>query len=110
MIIWKGAGILTIPIAVIMVIAAMGIASIFTDQVSNSTNEHIYVGIGFLLSAVPIWYAGKYFNRNKNNIYLEVKSGRQMQLGYQHSLFFIPMEYCSIPAVLIGIITIFMVK
>ncbi|SFL15614.1 hypothetical protein SAMN03159341_103523 [Paenibacillus sp. 1_12] len=106
MVIWKGAGILTIPIVFVMIFLTMGIASIFIDHPMDSVNEHVCVGIGSILSAVPIWYAGKYYNRNKDQIYLDMKTGRQIQLGVQHSLFFIPMQFCAFVAIFIGVLAL----
>lgn len=88
MIIWKGYGILVLIIA-----AAIGALfhSIFAGIGSNGD---LGAAIGIILAGIAIWYAGNWFNApEKGQTFIDKKSGREVLIKPDHSLFFIKMQY-----------------
>jgi hypothetical protein len=88
MIIWKGYGILVLIIT--LAIAAL-FNSIFTGF---GINGEMGAAIGVILSGIAIWYAGRWFNApEKAQSLIDKKSGREILIKPDHSLFFIKMQY-----------------
>ncbi|MBI4129976.1 hypothetical protein HY468_01525 [Candidatus Roizmanbacteria bacterium] len=89
MIIWTGWGFLVFVIG-------FGFALITQWLLSSllGNEESWMAALGYLLSALVIWFVGKKLNSNTNKTRL-------------HTFFFIPFEYWAIGAVLIAIGTYF---
>lgn len=108
MIIWKGWGILVIPIALLGILLSSLVSSLFVSgDVLKSSAGNIIIGIGFLLSAIGIWFIGKWFHSRSQRIMIDRETGKEYNMGRTHSLFFIRMEYWSIVAVILGIAIFF---
>ncbi|MCE5171204.1 hypothetical protein LQV63_18045 [Paenibacillus profundus] len=53
---------------------------------------------------VIIWYAGKALNTGSGKVLIDPETGQQYQMGTQHSLFFVPMQFWGPIGIVIGII------
>ncbi|MFC7680761.1 hypothetical protein [Paenibacillus sp. GCM10028914] len=100
MIFWKGWGIIGVlfPILVALLLASLG----FSDE-----NGDWFYFIGLTLSAIPVWFIGKHFNRDKDEVFTNERTGQQFKLGNRATLFFIPLQYYAIVYPILGIIPVF---
>ena len=98
MIFWKGWGILGLlfPILIVSMLVLLGYSD--EDRAAN----WIYF-IGLTLSAVPVWFLGKHLNRDKDEVYVNERTGKRVKMGYRHTLFFIPLQYYAIVYPILGI-------
>lgn len=97
MIIWKGYGILVIVIAAV---ACAIIGNIFKGM---GGSQDVGMAIGAMLSGILIWFVGKKFNApEKTQVYIDKKSGQEVLVKPDHSLFFIKMQYWAFVVVAIG--------
>ena len=96
MIIWSGLGFLVVLIPLVI--------SIFTIGYLGNSNLVFY--LGFVVSAVLIWMIGRKMNNKPGREVVDKKTGEEIILKQNHSLFWIKMEYWGI---LIGILGIFLV-
>jgi hypothetical protein len=89
MIIWNGAGIMVLIVAVIF--WAIGLA------VGGDKHGMLGGGIGLLISSVALWYLGRNMNNPINDrVLIDPKTGQQVVVAERHSLMFIPVEWWSI--------------
>ena len=81
-IIWKGRGILIVPILFVGLLFGLAI----------DTTWAVALGLG--MACVAIWHLGKKWNDDSNGrIVIDEQTGRRILLKKTHSLFFIPMQY-----------------
>lgn len=88
--IWQGWGILSLFIPV-----AFGL-------LMNPLGE-LGLGIGLLLGAVVNFYVGYKLNNRQSRVYVDSVTGEHFVFRRNNSLFWIPMQYISIPWVLLSI-------
>jgi hypothetical protein len=101
MIFWKGYGILTLVIAIVV----GGISSVVFSKVGST--EEMGAGVGAIISAIIIWFIGNKFNSAKNErIFIDKQTGREVIVKPNHSLFFIKMQYWAFIIGIIGLITV----
>jgi hypothetical protein len=93
MIVWNGAGILVILVAVLGWAIGAGLGDDKHGMVGG--------GLGLLASATALWYGGRIMNSPVHDrILIDPKTGQQVVLTDRHTLFWIPMEWW---AVIIGV-------
>ncbi|AIQ11422.1 hypothetical protein [Paenibacillus durus] len=105
MIIWKGWGILVLPIVVAAIFLSNFALGLFVSV--DSLAENAILGLGLVLSAVPIWFIGKLLNNRSQRVMIDKETGQEFMVGNVHSFFFIRMEYCSFVAAVFGILFLF---
>jgi len=99
MIIYKGWG-------TILLFAFPALIGLVVWLVSPSTMaDHIAFGITMLLAAIPIWFAGRKLNADKE-VYLN-KAGEQVESS-PHTCFFIPIEYWAFASFGFGLYLLFL--
>jgi hypothetical protein len=90
MIIWRGCGILVLVITALVVVSIQLIAEAVGGE---GAYQPWMAGLGVLLSAVPVWFLGRYFNNRGARTLVDKATGQEVVLRPNHSLFFIKMEY-----------------
>ena len=102
MIIWQGLGILVVFIPVAYLVAVLGI--VFGLQ----KPELIYLGTAFAmaLSTFTIWSMGKKLNNSEGKVLIDPETNEKITIKNKHSLFWIPMQWFAIPALLLTLIAI----
>ncbi|WP_211440838.1 hypothetical protein [Collimonas humicola] len=97
-VIWKGWGLLVIVITALIVV----LTTVLFEKAGLSV---AYGGaLGMILSAGAIWLAGNKFNSpQKNRVLLDKRTGAEVILKPDHSLFFIKMQYWAFIAGAIGL-------
>lgn len=97
MVFWRGWGIIGIlfPILVSGILAALGL---------SDENSKWFYFIGLTLSAIPVWFIGKRLNKDKDEVFMNERTGQQFKLGNRHTLFFIPLQYFAVLYPLLGIV------
>lgn len=97
-VIWKGWGLLVLVIAALIVI----LTTVFFDKAGLPVAYG--AALGMLLSAGAIWQVGNKLNSPlKNRVLLDQKTGAEVILKPDHSLFFIKMQYWAFIAGAIGL-------
>jgi hypothetical protein len=106
---WSGLG-----IALILVVVA---CFIVTQLVVNAAtgDPQYYQTHGWpklaacWVSAAVSWPLGRYLNRGTFHITRNPETGRKefIHVPGKHSVFFIPVQYCWIPLVVLGVVLIF---
>ncbi len=105
MIIWSGYGFLAalIPFAFFFLASALTPAS--GGAVSGTT--HNWPGaIALLLSAVAVWMIGTRLNSTPGRELIDPQTGQSVRFRRTHSLFFIPMQYTAVLAVIAAVIVL----
>lgn len=108
MIIWRGWGILVVPIACVGVFLSLLASSLVLNgkEIDNYVGN-VVIGVGLIISSVTIWYLGKWFHRRSERVMIDRETGREVNVGRSHSFFFIRMEYWSVVAFALGILCFF---
>ncbi|MFD0774703.1 hypothetical protein ACFQZ2_12265 [Streptomonospora algeriensis] len=94
MIIWRGWGILTVLIAAVCCIP-MGL---LVESALGSEVAPFGVALGLVAAGILVFFLGQRLNAPKPGFHPQ--TGRQVLFRNQHTLFFIPMQYCGV--VLLG--------
>lgn len=105
MLIWRGYGFLTIILA--------GISFVLVELVVGKEfyNTHNWVHmVGYIIAGVLCYFVGKELNKNKDKIYVDKESGKEVMVRNSHSFIFIKMEYWGFIFPIVGIINLFMGK
>jgi F0F1-type ATP synthase assembly protein I len=98
MVIWSGWGILA------LVEAAIAFAGI--DGIG--LKQPIAGLLSGVIAAAAIWFTGRRFNDPaKDRIVVDPATGEQIRLVTRHTLFWIPMQWWAIPAILFGLLLAF---
>ncbi|MCO5067006.1 MAG: hypothetical protein M9924_21810 [Rhizobiaceae bacterium] len=106
-VVWKGWGILTVLIVVIVAGAVtMALSVALAAAGLTDTLELAAIAIGLFAAAVANWYAGKHFNDVPGRELVDPKTGQTVVLKPRHDLFFIKMEYWSIPVAIAGVLVL----
>lgn len=103
-IIWKGWGILVIPIVAVCFVVIGGIVATIGAALGASSQS-----TGFLIMALSAgasgfvsYVVGKRLNAGPGRVLVDKETGREITLKNSHSLFFIKMEYYGYVFAVIG--------
>ena len=101
MVVWSGYGILS----AFLLVFCLGLG--FAAGSGTGIPEGYAAGGGLLIGAVLNWFMGRRFNNPANDRELvDPRTGGRVMLKRRHSLFYVPMQYWSLPAVLFGMVLI----
>lgn len=102
--IWRGWGIMVFAIALVVTFA-VGIPVQLLVEYFGLSRTFIHVGMstGLVLAAAVNWMIGRRLNTASARNLIDAETGERVILRPQHSLFFIRMEYWSVPMVLLAI-------
>lgn len=104
MIVWRGLGILVLPIVLVIWFVVVTAASKILPDISPESG-HWISAVALVLSAVAVWFAGRKLNGKPGRELLDEKTGQRVLLKSTHSLFFINFEYWAIPLGLLAILS-----
>jgi hypothetical protein len=103
-IIWRGWGFLTVIIFVAVLIVAIAVSSMFFDKNAPlSQVGRVALPASLFLAAAANWVVGRRLNGHPPRKLFDPKTGQSVLLKSRHTLFFVKMEYWSVPAVLLGV-------
>ena len=105
-IIWSGWGALTILIVGLVSIVVGVILDLAFAALGYPQLIVLAASLGLLAAAAANWYAGKWFNSTPPRELIDAKTGERMMLTRHHKLFWIRMEYWSIPVALFGLVSL----
>lgn len=99
MIIWKGYGFLVLVLA----IAIGAIVSLIFGNIGST--QDMGAAVGAIISGVAIWFLGNKLNSpDKNKVMIDKKTGQEVTIAPNHSLFFIKMQYWAFIVAGIGLV------
>lgn len=106
MVVWKGFGIIT----VIIVVVLIAVVGDFSRLIGINTDKHDWpMSVAVLLAGIIIWFLGKYLNNRTDHIVMiDAQTGEPYKIGTQHSLFFIRMEYWGPILAAAGLVILFL--
>ena len=101
---WRGAGILGLVIPVVLYFVVAFISSRVSDRPMEELEKtkNTYV-IAEIISAAILWPLGTWLNRKSVDTPFDPETGRPATGGWNHTLFFIPLQYWSIIWVVVAI-------
>jgi hypothetical protein len=109
MIIWNGKGYLVALITFALLVGAeYGSEAVFADERYYQTHGWP-LAAALLVSAVIMWFLGTYLHEAGGRVVVDKTTGREMTLGGNDSLFFIPMRFWA-PIFAIGAIAALVYK
>ncbi|HUY41284.1 MAG TPA: hypothetical protein VMV82_06925 [Candidatus Dormibacteraeota bacterium] len=98
-VIWRGWGIL----AAVFVVVGFFVGAFVAGAVRAVPG--LGGGVGVILSAVPIWLVGRRLNSGAGDrVLVDPSTGQHVVLQRRHTLFWIPMQWWAIGALLLGLI------
>jgi hypothetical protein len=107
---WRGWGFLVPVIVVVVTFAFAVIVSLITglfhmgQQITNVLDA-LAVIVGGLASAVILWFWGRRLNSDPGRVLIDPKTGEQLLFRPRvHTLFWIPMQWWSIPVAILMLI------
>ncbi|MDQ1078507.1 hypothetical protein [Pseudoroseomonas cervicalis] len=98
MLIWRGWGILVLPIVLLGGIAAIAVQDLVLPRSTTATLACMAGGL--LLSAWLVWWSGRKLNGAPGRELIDAQTGERIRLRPRHDLFFIRMEYWAVPLLL----------
>lgn len=104
MLIWRGYGIV-VPLIVFLVCLGMEYildTSFFKGYYSL---QKWPMSLALFIAAIPIWFLGRYLNKNSERILLDPKTGEDVRVVSTHSLFWIRVEYWAPILIMLGVIS-----
>lgn len=102
MVIWSGWGILTVLITALVcgTVSVAGAALLATMGYQGWTG--LAFGLGLLAAAAVNWWVGRRLNGGPGRVLTDQATGQTVVLRRRHSLFFIPMQWWSVPLAIAG--------
>lgn len=108
MLIWKGAGILTVIIPAVLAIIALLITRLITGS-DELCSQPWFMGLLSVVSGALIIMTGLRLNKDKTEI--DSETGQEITVKKnKHTMFFIQMQYWGIVWVIMGFVYVFIVK
>jgi hypothetical protein len=93
MIIWNGKGYLVAVVTFLLLVAAeYGSEALFADQSYYQTHGWP-LAAALLVSGIIAWFAGSYLHRAGGRAVIDKATGREMIIGGDDALFFIPVRF-----------------
>ncbi len=106
--IWRGKGILVLIITVVMFVVLQGVTGVVFGDPRYSVTHSWVEGAACLLSAIPVYFLGRYLNNREGRMVIDKATGKEFELKRRHDLFFIRMEYWAVPLAVGGLVLLFL--
>lgn len=107
MLIWKGWGILTVLIIFIVWNVVFAILLVLLHVIGlGAPAEVISFSLALVAAASANWFAGKHLNGKPPRELIDTKTGERVSLTSRHELFYINMEYWSLPVVVFAVLNL----
>ncbi|WP_426959477.1 hypothetical protein [Muricoccus radiodurans] len=107
MIVWRGWGILTVVIGPAVCVLVASLLSEWFGGVPGFAGWPAVLGL--LAAAAANWSAGRWFNGRPGRELVDARTGQRVVLRQVNDLFWIPMQWWSVPIVLLAIAVAFQV-
>lgn len=104
MLIWRGWGILVLPIVMLCGIASILVQDLVLPRSELATLACLAAGL--LLSAWLVWWSGRKLNGAPGRELIDAQTGERIQLRRRHDLFFIRMEYWAVPLLVAAVLIV----
>lgn len=102
--IWSGWGFLTILIVMVTSIAIGGLLQAILVAVGRPDLTYLAISAGIFAAAAANWMVGKRMNGAPPRVLLDTATNERVVLQRRHKLFWIRMEYWSIPVALMAFV------
>ena len=105
MVIWRGWGILTIPIVILI----GGLVVAVLNNLLGGTGRYAGLALtaGLLAAAVVNWFVGRHLNRTPARELVDPATGERVVIRRSHDLFFVPMQWWSVLLVVAALVSLF---
>lgn len=107
MIIWSGWGILSVLIAVVVGGGVTAVLMPVFVGLGLDRLSGLAVVVGLLAAAAANWMVGRHLNSRPGQELIDKATGQTVVLRRRHSLFFIKMEWWSVPLVAVALFILF---
>jgi hypothetical protein len=102
---WSGLGFVTIAFG----FGGGVIGALISDLLQGGTDHHdlmdtLLIAVGMLAGAVANWCVGRRLNNRPGRLLVDPATGGRVILRRRHTLFWIPMQWWSIPMALLAIV------
>lgn len=88
MIVWQGLGFLAVLIPALLLVLLGMIEKTMPVPHGNE--------IVTLLSAIAVWFIGKYLNSMPGKVLIDPETNQKVELKEKHTIFWVPMQWFSI--------------
>ena len=103
-VIWSGYGFLTIVIVALTTVAVGGIGQALLKAIGRPDLTYLAISLGILAAAAANWFIGKQMNSTPPRELVDVKTNQRVIFRRLHKLFWIRMEYWSVPVAVLGLV------
>ena len=103
-IIFSGWGILVIPIVMATAVAVGALLLTLLNAIGYPQLAFLAFSIGLFTAAAVNWVVRRHLNSQPGRELMDVKTGERLVLQRSHRLFWIKMEYWSVPVALAGLV------
>lgn len=113
MIIWSGWGFLSVVIAVVVGGLTTALTVLGLEKLGLGTWTGMGLVAGLAAAALVNWLVGIRLNQRPGRELIDAKTGERVVLRKRHSLFFIPMQWWSVPlaaGAMIAFVSVFLGK
>ncbi|WP_404336205.1 hypothetical protein AB2M62_18555 [Sphingomonas sp. MMS12-HWE2-04] len=104
LIVWSGWGALTILIVAVVSIAVGALLQVIFTALGYPQLAFLAVSIGLFSAAAANWFIGKRLNSTPGRELVDPKTGQSVMLTKRHKLFWIRMEYWSLPVAVLALV------
>lgn len=102
--IWSRWGFLTIPIVIGTSIVVGGILQALLAAAGRADLTYLAISAGIFAGAAANWFIGKRMNAAEPRVLIDPATNQQVVLHRLHKLFWIRVEYWSIPVAILGFV------
>ena len=110
LIVWSGWGALTIVIVGVVAIVVGALLQMIFVALGVPQLAFLAFSAGLFAAAAANWFVGKRLNGKPARELLDPATGERVLLTRRHSLFWIRMEYWSIPVALAGFLPLLAIR
>ena len=103
-VVWSGWGALTIVIVAVVAIAVGAIIQLLLGALGYPQLAFIAASVGLFAAAAATWVIGRRMNGTPPRELVDSATGERVMLTRSHRLFWIRMEYWSIPVALLALV------
>ncbi|MFC0385310.1 hypothetical protein [Muricoccus vinaceus] len=100
----SGLGLLVISMLLVSAVATGALAQTGFTMAGRPDLAFLAASLGLLAAAGVNWVVGRRLNRQPGREMIDARTGERVLLRRRHALFWIPMEYWSIPVALAALV------
>ena len=103
-VVFSGWGILTIPILLVTAAAVTAAVQLSLEAAGHPDLAFLAFSLGLFAAAGANWAVGRRLNSRPGRELVDPRTGERVLLQTRHRLFWIRMEYWSVPGAVLGLI------